>query len=188
MGKNMDPWSDFIQFFANLLDPVATLPFSAPFILIVSVALALISIWATTRFTDVEKLKADMQEMKEWREKFNLARKTMDAALLQEVQDQQSRMMRINADMMSARMKPMCIYYIPFLIVFAILNAVYVAQPVAILPFNPQDALPFLEPLLGVGIPGSGFGLYFWPWYLLSSLGLGNLIRRASGVGMEMGM
>jgi uncharacterized membrane protein (DUF106 family) len=188
VGKKMDPWSDFIQYFAGILDPVSSLPLSAPFILGVSVSLALISIWATMRFTDVEKLKEDMEAVKQWREKFNTARKTMDPALLQEVSDEQSRIMRINASMMGARMKPMCIYYIPFVIIFAILNALYAAQPVAILPFNPQDFLSFLEPMMGVNIPGSGFGLYFWPWYLLSSLGLGTLIRRAFGVGMEMGI
>jgi len=184
----MDPFGDFIQFFVGLLDPVSTLPLSAPFILGVSVSLALISSWATMRYTDVEKLKEDMEAIKQWREKFNAARKTMDPVLLQEVSDEQGRIMRINANMMGARMKPMCIYYIPFVIIFAILNAVYGAQPVAILPFNPQDFLPFLEPMIGFNIPSSGFGLYFWPWYLLSSLGLGNLIRRTLGVGMEMGM
>jgi uncharacterized membrane protein (DUF106 family) len=184
----MDPFGDFIQFFVGILEPVSRMPLSAPFILGVSVSLALISVWATTKFTDVEELKENMETIKQWREKFDVARKTMDPALLQEVSDEQGMVMRLNASMMGSRMKPMCIYYIPFVIIFAILNAVYVAQPVAVLPFNPQDFLPFLEPMLGVNIPGSGFGLYFWPWYLLSSLGLGNLIRRALGVGMEMGM
>lgn len=184
----MDPFGDFIQFFVGILEPVSTMPFSAPFILGVSVSLALISVWATTKFTDIAELKENMETIKQWREKFDVARKTMDPALLQEVSDEQGMVMRLNASMMGSRMKPMCIYYIPFVIIFAILNAVYVAQPVAVLPFNPQDFLPFLEPMLGINIPGSGFGLYFWPWYLLSSLGLGNLIRRALGVGMEMGM
>ena len=129
-----------------------------------------------------------MEEIKKWREKLSVARKTMDPLLLQEVADQQSRIMRLNADLMSARMKPMCLFYIPFIIIFALLNTLYGGVAVAIIPFNAQKLLWFIDPWLGYPINGLGFGLYFWPWYFLSSLGLGNLIRKAFGVGVEMGM
>jgi len=188
VGKNMDLWSDFIGFFTGILGPVGQPPYSAIFILFVSVGLALITSWATMRFSNVEQMKENMQEISEWRKKLDVARKTMDPMLLQEVQDQQSRIMRLNADMMSSRCKPMCIYYIPFILIFGILNALYAGIPVAILPFNAQKLLPFIDPMLGINIAGGGFGLWFWPWYLLSSLGLGNLIRKFLGVGVELGM
>lgn len=184
----MDLWGDFIQSLASLLSPVDSMPWSAVFILFVSVSLAMISIWATNKFTDIEKLKAQMEEIKAWQQKFERARKTMDPLLLQEVTDEQSRIMRLNSEIMSARCKPMCIYYIPFLIVFAVLAALYSNQVVAILPFNAQEWLFFIEGWLGENVAGSGFGLYYWPWYLLSSLGLGNIIRRIAGVGVETGM
>ena len=177
-----------VYVFTGILAPVSQPPYSAVFVLAVSVSLALIASWITMRFSDMEKMKANMEEIKEWRRKLDVARKTMDPMLLQEVQDQQARIMRINAEMMGSRMKPMCIYYIPFVIIFIILNSLYAGIPVAILPFNAQKLLPFIDPMLGTNIIGDGFGLWFWPWYLLSSLGLGNLIRKALGVGVEMGM
>ena len=125
------------------------MPWSAITILVVNIFLALISIWATNKFTDMEKMKADMEEVKVWREKMNVARKTMDPALLEEVVADQGRIMKINGAMMSARMKPMCVYYIPFLIVFGIMGAMFGNSIVAILPFNIQKVLPFLDGMLG---------------------------------------
>ncbi len=179
-----DIFADIVNFFAGLLNPVAAMPNSAVFIVIVSVSLAVISIVATKIFTDFEEMKADMEKVKAWQAKFQEARKTQDPRLLQEVMDSQSQIMGLQTKMMSARCKPMLIYYVPFLLVFAVLGAVYGNSVVAILPFNPQDALPFLEGYMGTNVEGAGFGMtYFW-WYLLSSLGLGNLIRKAAGLQM----
>ncbi len=176
--------ADIVGFFAGLLDPVATMPISAIFIVIVSLTLATVSIVATKLFTDADQLKADMEKVKEWQAKFNEARRSQDPRLLQEVMDSQSQIMQIQGRMMTARCKPMLIYYIPFLLVFAVLAAVYGNSVVVILPFNPQNALPFLEGFMGTNVPGAGFGMtYFW-WYMLSSLGLGNLVRKAAGMQM----
>ncbi|MHA1962298.1 MAG: EMC3/TMCO1 family protein, partial [Candidatus Thorarchaeota archaeon] len=110
------------------------------------------------------------------------ARATNDPRLLQEVMDSQSRIMSLQGSMMSARCKPMLIFYIPFLLVFSVLGVLYGTNPVAILPFNAQNGLGFIEGWLGVNVPGSGFGMFFWSWYFLASLGLGNLIRKAGGL------
>ncbi len=177
-----DIFADIINSIATLLDPVASMPNSAWFIVLVSVSLALVSIIATKLLTDVEEMKENMERIKEWQAKANEARKSQDPRLLQEVMDSQSQIMSLQGKMMSARCKPMLIYYIPFLLIFAVLAAVYGNTAVAILPFNAQDALPFLDGWMGYNVPGAGFGMtYFW-WYLLSSLGLGNLIRKAAGL------
>ncbi|MHA1636434.1 MAG: EMC3/TMCO1 family protein [Candidatus Thorarchaeota archaeon] len=185
----MDIFSDITQGFVDVLSPFSAAPIAAIFILVVSLSMTLMSVWATNKFTDSEKLKADMEEVKEWREKFNEARSTGDPQLLQEVTDSQSRMMSLQGSMMTARCKPMLIYYIPFILIFGLLNALYVpggAQTVvAVLPFNAQNSIfAFIEGFMGVDVPGSGFGLWFFPWYLLCSMGLGNLIRKASGISM----
>ncbi len=172
----MDIFSDFILI-------VSTMPGSAITILLVNVFLALISIWATNRFTDMEKMKEDMEEVKIWREKMNVARKTNDPVLLDEVMADQGRIMKINGAMMGARMKPMCVYYIPFLIVFYAMGAMFGNSIVAVLPFNIQYALPFLDGMLGTATYG-GFGFTFYGFYLLAGLGLGNLIRKPFGQSM----
>ena len=80
-------------------------------------------------------------------------------------------------------MKPMCVYYIPFIIIFGILNAIFGNSVVAILPFNIQKVLPFFVGYLGVPTAG-GFGLSFYGFYFLVGLGLGNIIRRPFGLSM----
>ncbi|MHA1138201.1 MAG: EMC3/TMCO1 family protein [Candidatus Thorarchaeota archaeon] len=172
----MDMFSDFILI-------ISTMPWSAFTILGVNIFLALISIWATNRFTDIEKMKEDMEEVKIWREKMTTARKTMDPVLLDEVMADQGRIMKLNGAMMSARMKPMCIYYIPFLLVFSILGSMFGNSVVAVLPFNIQKVLPFLDGMLGTAT-SEGFGFSFYGFYLLAGLGLGNLIRKPFGQSM----
>ena len=179
----MDPWTDFIQIVSTFLQPVAVIPWSAITILVVNVFLALISIAATNKFTDMDKMKEDMEEVKIWQDKMKTARKSMDPEALQEVMADQGRIMKINGAMMGARMKPMCVYYIPFLIVFYIMGAMFGNSVVAVLPFNIQKVLPFLEGMFGTATV-SGFGFTFYGFYLLVGLGLGNLIRKPFGQSM----
>ena len=159
------------------------MPWSGITILVINIFLALISIAATNRFTDMDKMKADMEEVKIWQDKMKVARKTMDPVMLEEVMADQGRIMRLNGAMMSARMKPMCVYYIPFLIVFYIMGAMFGNSVVAVLPFNIQKVLPFLEGMIGTST-NSGFGFSFYGFYLLVGLGLGNLIRKPFGQSM----
>jgi uncharacterized membrane protein (DUF106 family) len=175
----MDLWSDFLAIFG----PVSVMPWSAVFVASVAIGLALMSIWATRRFSDTEKLKQDMEDIKAWRERFNEARKTMDPILLQQVQEDQGRIMRLQSSMMTNRCKPMCIFYLPLILVFAIMNTIYGNSIVAVIPFNIQDVLPFLTGMIGAPT-ASGFGLSFYGFYFLVGLGLGNLIRKPFGLDM----
>lgn len=172
-----------MQILNDLLQLITTIPGSAIFIALVSITLALVSIWATRRFTDMEKMQSDMAEVKAWQDRFKKARESMDQVELQEVMDDQGRIMRLNTAMMGARFKPMCVYYIPFIIVFGILNSIFGNSVVAIIPFNIDKALPFLIGFIGVPT-GSGFGLSFYGFYFLVGLGLGNIIRRPFGLSM----
>jgi uncharacterized membrane protein (DUF106 family) len=131
----------------------------------------------------MEKMQADMAEVKAWQERFKNARASMDPVELQQVMDDQGRIMGLNTAMMSARMRPMCVYYIPFIIIFAILNAIFGNSIVAIIPFNLHKVLPFLVGWIGTPVQG-GFGLSYYGYYFLVGLGLGNIIRRPFGLSM----
>ena len=178
----MDLWSDLVESIVALFEPVSKMPYSAPFVILISVGISLVSLVLTKKFTDVEKLKANMEEIKAWQQKFKLARESMNPVQLQEVMDHQQRIMRLNAEVMSARMKPMCLFYIPLFIIWGILQAIFTDTVVAIIPFNIQEALPFLVGMLGVNVPNSGFGLTFFTWYIMASFSLGTLIRKLSGI------
>ena len=169
-----------MQILNDLLQAITTMPGSTIFIMLVSIALALVSIWATRKFTDMEQMQADMAEVKDWQDRFKKARESMDPVELQEVMDDQGRIMRLNTSMMTSRMKPMCVYYIPFIV---ILNAIFGNSIVAIIPFNLHKALPFLVGWIGNPVYG-GFGLSYYGYYFLVGLGLGNIIRRPFGLSM----
>jgi uncharacterized membrane protein (DUF106 family) len=178
----MDLWSDLLESIVSLFEPVSMMPYSAPFVILVSVGISFISLALTKKFTDVEKLKANMEEIKKWQQKFKIARESMNPILLQEVTDHQQRIMRLNAEVMGARMKPMCLFYIPLLIIWGILQAIYSNTIVAVIPFNIQEVLPFISGWLGVNVPGSGFGLTFFTLYIMASFSLGTLIRKSAGI------
>jgi len=175
----MDIWSDFLAIFG----PVAVMPWSAIFVALVAIGLALMSIWATRRFTDMEKMQQDMKDIKDWQERFKKARQSMNPIELQEVQEDQGRIMKLQSSMMTNRCKPMCVFYIPLILVFGIMNTIIGNNIVAVIPFNIQDVLPFLTGMIGTPT-SAGFGLSFYGYYFLVGLGLGNLIRRPFGLSM----
>jgi uncharacterized membrane protein (DUF106 family) len=129
-----DILANFLQSIAALLAPVGSMPLSTPFVAIVSILVALLTTWATKRFSDVEQANADMEEIKAWQTRFNEARNTMNQELLEEVMADQGRIMKLQGNMMSSKMKPMCITWIPILAVFGVLSTLFGATPVAILP------------------------------------------------------
>jgi len=179
----MDIWSDFVQFLVAFFAPIEVMPWSAITILVVNLFLVLFSVIATNKLTDVDKMKEDMEEVKIWREKMSAARKSLDPEDRDEVMADQGRIMKLNSSMMGARCKPMAVYYIPFILVFSIMGAMFGNSVVAVLPFNIDKVLPFLVGMLGTSTP-AGFGFSFYGFYLLVGLGLGNLIRKPFGQSM----
>ncbi len=182
----MDLIGDIIAAIGSALGPLLYPPLSMVFVTIVSLLVVFISTYATLKLTDVEKLNEQMEEVKEWQKKLKEARKTMDPILLQEVMDDQQRIMRIQTQMMGARMKPMCVFYVPFLIIFGILSALLGGSVVAVIPFNIQKLFPFFVGWLGIPVEG-GFGVYFWVWYIITSASLGGFIRKFANLGTTMG-
>lgn len=181
----MDILSDLILVIQAIMGPLLIMPGSTVFIVIVGAGINIVSIYATKRLVDMEEVREITAVVKEWQEKFKKARKTGDAILMEEVMAQQGRVMALQGKLASMQMKPMCYTYIPILIVFFLLSAVYGALPVAILPFNIQRAFPFLNNWVGKEIAGVGFGLYYWTLYVLASFPLGGILRKIFGVEMQ---
>ena len=76
---------------------------------------------------------------------------------------------------------------IPFLLVFTFLRSFYydsvneVDKIVAVLPFNAQTLLPFIDGMIGQNVIGAGFGMTFWGFYFLVGLGLSGILQRIMG-------
>ena len=51
---------------------------------------------------------------------------------------------------------------------------------VAVLPFNIQKVLPFLEGMIGMSTV-AGFGMTYWGFYFLVGLGMSSILQRIMG-------
>lgn len=73
------------------------------------------------------------------------------------------------------RMKPMCITFIPMIVIFGIISPMFATAPVACSPMNPE-----IIPFLGTTIisPGAAPWISFTAWYMLCSLGFNSVIPR----------
>jgi uncharacterized membrane protein (DUF106 family) len=162
-------------------------PGSAVFVLIVSLVISTISNLATRRFSDMRRLNRYQTEIKQYREMEQQAKKTGNEKLMKKVRRRKSYIDRIQRESLTSRCKPMLIFFIPFILLFNVLRTFFLAADgvtqtvVAILPFNANKLLPFLEGFIGIQT-AAGFGLWFWPFYFLVGLGLGQILQRIMGV------
>ena len=86
---------------------------------------------------------------------------------------------------MTNRCKPSLIFMIPFMLIFTVLRGFYSLPDggdmiVAILPFNIQKVLPFLDGMLGTATV-AGFGMTYWGFYFLVGLGMSSILQRIMG-------
>ena len=162
-------------------------PFAAILIMIASMTVTTISNLATRKFSDVRRLRRYQTEIKQYQELQKKAQETGNKKLLRKVKRRKAYNDRIQREMMTQRCKPSLIFFIPFMIILALLRDFFTGPTgdliVAILPFNPQKVpfLGFLEGFLGVST-AAGFGLFYLPFYMMVGLGLGQILQRIMGV------
>lgn len=180
------------QFLVWLLDVIKQPPGATVFVILVSLTISSISNLAMKRFSDIRRLRRYQVEIKQFQALQKKANETGNEKLLRRVKRRKPYIDRIQREMLTARCKPMMFFFIPFVLVFSWLRTFYTyvnpSSPtglsdsiVAIIPFNIHKLLPFLEGFIGVPVQG-GFGLWFWPFYFLVGLGLGQILQRIQGV------
>ncbi|MGD9395966.1 MAG: EMC3/TMCO1 family protein [Candidatus Thorarchaeota archaeon] len=179
-----DIWGDFMAWFATTFAVFKSPPLAAFFIMFISLSISTISNLAMKRFTDMRRLNRYQLEIKQFREMEQKAQKTQNEKLLKKVKRRKSYIERIQREQMSSRCKPSLMFFVPFIIIFAILRGFYstggVDDIVAVLPFNIQKVLPFLVGLAGRPV-AAGFGLSFYAFYFLVGLGLSSILQRIMG-------
>ncbi|MFW9843787.1 MAG: EMC3/TMCO1 family protein [Candidatus Thorarchaeota archaeon] len=173
----------------NILDEfirlIASPPYSAIFIMFVSLSVSTISNLAMRRFTDMRRLNRYQAEVKQYQEMEKEAKRTQNEKLMKKVKRRKAYIDRIQRESMGARCKPGLIFLIPFMIIFTVLRSFYtwdtgVDKIVAVLPFNIQRVLPFLEGMLGTATV-AGFGMTYWGFYFLVGLGMSSILQRIMG-------
>ncbi|MBE0527313.1 MAG: DUF106 domain-containing protein [Candidatus Thorarchaeota archaeon] len=171
--------------FAGLLEIIIAPPFSGLFIMGVSLFVSTLSNLAMRRFTDMRRLNRYQAEIKQYQEMEKEAKKTQNEKLMKKVKRRKPYIDRIQRESMSSRCKPSLIFLIPFMLIFTALRSFYttgagVDRIVAVLPFNIQKVLPFLEGMLGTA-NAAGFGFTYWGFYFLVGLGMSSILQRIMG-------
>ena len=180
-----DLFGDFLAWFGVVFAPVAQPPFSVLFIMGVSLFVSTLSNLAMRRFTDMRRLNRYQAEIKQYQAMDKEAKKTQNEKLMKKVKRRKPYIDRIQRESMSSRCKPSLIFLIPFMLIFTILRSFYTTETgadmiVAILPFNIQKVLPFLEGMLGTATV-AGFGMTYWGFYFLVGLGMSSILQRIMG-------
>jgi len=138
------------------------------------------------RFADMRRLNRYQAEIKQYQEMEKEAKRTGNEKLLKKVKRRKAYIDRIQREQMSQRCKPTLIFLIPFMIIFTVLRSFYTwpetgaDKIVAVLPFNIQNVLPFLEGMMGTSTI-SGFGITYWGFYMLVGLGMSSILQRIMG-------
>ncbi|MGQ4871597.1 MAG: EMC3/TMCO1 family protein [Candidatus Thorarchaeota archaeon] len=164
-------------------------PLSVVLITLVSVGVSTTSNLAMKRFSDIRRLRRYQAEIKAYQELTKRANETQNEKLLRKVRRRKAYIDRIQKEMMTARCKPYMFFIIPFMMIFYLLTGFYTdpvtgtAIVVAVIPFHVEKVLPFLSGWLGRPVVG-GFGMYFFGFYMLVGLGLGQILQRVMGTSL----
>jgi len=183
-----DLFGDFMAWFAVVFEVVQSPPLSALFIMGVSLFVSTLSNLAMRRFTDMRRLNRYQTEIKQHQEMEKEAKKTQNEKLMKKVKRRKAYIDRIQREQMTTRCKPSLLFLIPFMLIFTVLRGFY-SWPldqgggdmiVAILPFNIQKVLPFVEGMVGMTTV-AGFGMTYWGFYFLVGLGMSSILQRIMG-------
>jgi uncharacterized membrane protein (DUF106 family) len=186
------------------VDWISTPPGSMFFILIIATITALISIGLTRWLVDTEAINRKQVQMKahnEEKEKI-IELAEIDVERYRKARKRWERkedMFKQSQQRMSLqRLKPTCITFLPMIIIFGFIRALFyagdVALPVALSPMNAND-VPFIGNLLAAWTVGPVDWSYFvyntirtisleqgWinftAWYFLCSFGINTLLQR----------
>jgi uncharacterized membrane protein (DUF106 family) len=110
-----------------------------------------------------------MRDFQAWRKEMDKARKANDNQTLSKLMKKQQAMTKLQARASMEQFKVTAVTFVPFLVLWYLLNAVFGHQIVAISPWP----LPFV-----------GTQLNFVSWYFLSSFAVNFPMMRLFGIGM----
>jgi len=157
---------------------VLYIPGSTYFIILFNIIIAVLMSLLTRALVDIDKISRHQREIKVHNENKKRAMETADKKLWQKVQRREEYIKKIQSEMMIQQMKPMLVWFIPITIIFFLMRSAFLNIPVAWMPFRFPEIwiiisnLKYLDHLTWMGFTG---------WYFLTSIGLGNYVRRFMG-------
>jgi uncharacterized membrane protein (DUF106 family) len=125
---------------------------------------------AAKLLVNYDMVKNSMREFQNWRKEMDKAKKANDNQTLNKLMKKQQAMTKLQARASMENMKVTAVTFVPFLLLWYLLNAVFGDHVVAISPFP---------------LPLAGSQLTFISWYFLSSFAVNFPIMRLFGIGMS---
>ena len=177
-------WLSFLDpvgaWFNAIFEAIGVLypPGSTYFIIAFNIIIAVLMSLLTRVLVDVNKISRHQKEIKIHNENKKKAMDTADKKLWQKVQRREEYIKKIQSEMMIQQMKPMLVWFIPITVIFFLMRSAFVNIPIAWMPFR-FPKIPLLIP--SVRYLGNLTWMGFTGWYFLTSIGLGNYVRRFMG-------
>lgn len=173
----MSIWDDLVNFVKIALTPYIGHPPHTPettlFTVGLAALLALMSSSAAKLLVDYDMVKSSMREFQAWRKQLDAAKKANDNQTINKLMKKQQAMTKAQARASMEQFKVTAVTFVPFLLLWYIMQAVMGNVFVAFSPFP--------LPLIG----GDGTKMLFWQWYFLSSFGINFPMMRLFGIGMS---
>lgn len=173
----LDPIGAWFSFIFEAIGILYT-PGSTYFIILFNILIAVLMSLLTKALVDVEKISRNQKEIKVHNENKKKAMDSADKKLWQKVQRREDYIKKIQSEMMIQNMKPMLVWFVPITVIFFLMRSAFVNIPIAWMPFK-FPAIPLLIP--NVQYYGNLTWMGFTGWYFLTSIGLGNFVRRFMG-------
>lgn len=142
----------------------------------IAVLLGVTSAAAAKLLVDYDMVRKSMKQFQAWNKEVQKARKANDSQTLAKLMKKQQAMTKLQARASMEQFKVTAVTFVPFLLLWYLLNAVIGGVTVAVspfyLPFIPQDATT------------GQYYFVFWQWYFLSSFAINFPVMRLFGIGM----
>jgi uncharacterized membrane protein (DUF106 family) len=167
---------DIITYVKTALAPYIGMPPHTPestlFTVGVAILLGLMSSTAAKLLVDYDMVRNVTKEFQAWRKDMDAAKKANDNQTVNKLMKKQQAMMKLQSRASMEQFKVTAVTFVPFLLLWYLLNAVVGGVTVAIAPFP--------LPLVG----GNGMNMVFWQWYFLSSFAVNFPMMRLFGIGL----
>ncbi|MGA3405748.1 MAG: EMC3/TMCO1 family protein [Candidatus Bathyarchaeia archaeon] len=158
-----------VEYVKAALKPYRQIPQATLFTMGIAIVLGLTSSSAAKLLVDYDMIRKNNREFQSWRKEIDAAKKANDNQTVSKLMKKQQAMTKAQAKASMEQFKVTAVTFVPFLLLWYLLNAVFAGQVVAVSPWP---------------LPLAGVNLNFVSWYFLSSFGVNFPMMRLFGIGM----
>jgi uncharacterized membrane protein (DUF106 family) len=161
---------DIVTWVVHALSPYSQIPQATLFTIGIAIALGLASATAAKLLVDYDMVRNSMRQFQAWNKELQQARKANDNQTVSKLLKKQEAMTKMQARASMEQFKVTAVTFVPFLLLWYLLSAVFGTRVVAVSPFP---------------LPLAGTQLSFVSWYFLSSFAVNFPIMRLFGIGVS---